>query len=126
MLEEIKELKGRASSPSSRKLCKTNLPSSFTGLGKANKVKDFIVELELNFEAQRARDDDKINIAVTFLKEHALLWWTCYRDENAGVVSNSTWTGFKGILGDCFTLECQDIRDGMALVRLKQTGTFHA
>ena len=126
MQEEIKELKGRASSPSSRKLCKTNLPSSFTGLGKANKVKDFIVELELYFEAQRAREEDKITIAVTFLKEHALLWWTRYRDENAGVVSNLTWAGFKGILSDRFTPEYQDIRDGMALVRLKQTGSLHA
>jgi hypothetical protein len=95
-------------------------------LGKANKVKDFIVELELYFEAQRAREEDKITIAVTFLKEHALLWWTRYRDENAGVVSNLTWTGFKGILSDRFTPEYQEIRDGMALMRLKQTGSLHA
>lgn len=73
MQGEIKELKEKGPSSSSHKLCKTNMPSSFTGIGKAHKVKDFLVELELYFEAQRALDEDKITITVTF-KDHALLW----------------------------------------------------
>jgi hypothetical protein len=64
------------------------MPSSFMGMGKAHKIKDFLVELELYFQAQRAHEGDKITIAVTFLKEHALTWWTQYKGENEGVVEN--------------------------------------
>ena len=124
MQEEIKDLKEKSTSSSSHKLCKTNMPSSFTGVGKAHKVKDFLVELELYFEAQRALEEDKITIAVTFLKDHALLWWTHFRSESPEVVDNLTWPGFKELIGDRFTPEYQDIRDGVALVRLKQTGSL--
>jgi len=72
MQGEVKELKEEGTS-SSHKLCKINMPSSFTGVGKAYKVKDYGVELELYFEAQSALEGDKITIAVTFLKEHAFL-----------------------------------------------------
>lgn len=124
MQGEIKELKEKGTSSSSHKLCKTNMPSSFTGVGKAHKVKDFLVELELYFEAQRALEGDKITIAVTFLKEHALLWWTHFREESPQVMDNLTWPGFKELISDRFTPEYQDIRDGVALVRLKQTGSL--
>ena len=124
MQGEIKDLKERGTSSSSHKLCKTNMPSSFTGVGKAHKVKDFLVELELYFEAQRALEGDKITIAVTFLKDHALFWWTHFRSESPEVVDNLTWPGFKELISDRFTPEYQDIRDGVALVRLKQTGSL--
>lgn len=82
------------------------------------------MELELYFQAQGAAEEDKITIAVTFLKKHALLWWTNFRDENAKAVTNLTWVNFKDLLSKHFTPEYQDIQDGMALVPLKQTGTL--
>lgn len=53
MQEKLKELKEKGPSSSSHKLCKTNMLSSFTGIGKAHKVKDFLVELELYFKLKR-------------------------------------------------------------------------
>jgi hypothetical protein len=28
------------------------------------------------YDVQRPEEDDKVSIAVTFLKDHALQWWT--------------------------------------------------
>jgi len=39
---------------------------------KALKIKDFSEELELYFQAQFAPENNKITIALTFLKKHAL------------------------------------------------------
>jgi len=98
MQGEIKDLKEKGSTPLSHKLCKFNMPSSFTGIGKAHKVKDFLVELELYFEIQRAPEGDTITIAVTFLKDHVLLWWTHFQGESPKVVENLNWTSFKNSL----------------------------
>jgi len=40
------------------------------------------------------------------------------------VVDNLAWPSFKELISDHFTSEYQDIRDGVALVRLKQTGSL--
>lgn len=73
MQGKIKDLKETDTNSSFHKLYKINMPSSFTRVSKAHKVKDFLVELELYFEAQKTLEADKITIAVTFFKDHALL-----------------------------------------------------
>ena len=48
------------------------MPSIFLGLGKARKVKEFLLEMDNYYVVQRPNEDDKVSIAVTFLKNHAL------------------------------------------------------
>ncbi|KAL3701639.1 hypothetical protein R1sor_019661 [Riccia sorocarpa] len=58
-----------------KKRCKPNPPPTpFTGSGKMVKVKDFLVETELYFEAQGASEPEKVQVATTFLKDRAWEW----------------------------------------------------
>ena len=48
------------------------MPSTFSGLGKARKVKEFLLEMDNYYDVQKPKEGDKVSIAVTFLKDHAL------------------------------------------------------
>jgi hypothetical protein len=73
---ELLMTQGTRPSSSTKKLAKVNMPSTFSGLGKARKVKEFLLEIDNYYNVQRPEEDDKVSIAVTFLKDHALQWWT--------------------------------------------------
>jgi len=54
--------------PSSRtkKLAKANMPSILSRLGKASKVKVFVLEMDNYYDVQRPERDNKVSKAVTF------------------------------------------------------------
>jgi hypothetical protein len=70
MIELLMMQRARPSS-STKKLAKVNMPTTFSGLGKARKVKEFLLEMDNYYDVQRPEEDDKDSIAVTFLKDHA-------------------------------------------------------
>ncbi|MGH3053573.1 MAG: hypothetical protein ACRDL7_01175, partial [Gaiellaceae bacterium] len=116
------------SRPSSltKKLAKVNMPSTFSGLGKARKVKEFLLEMDNYYDVQKPEEEDKVSIAVTFLKEHALQWWTSKKEQEPELVANLTWDGFKDMLSERFTPEYQELREGMNLVQMRHTGSLKA
>ena len=124
--KEIAQMRVDGSSKSKRKVVKTVVPESFTGVGRTRKVKDFLLELDLYFEAQDVDEGSKVSNAMAFLKEHALQWWTSYREDNPEAVSNLTWADFKNLLKDRFTPQYQSLRDGVNMIKLKQTGSLKA
>ena len=69
----IKFLMMQCARPSSiKKLAKVNMPSTFSELSKARKVKEFLVEMGNHYDVQRFEKDDKASIAVIFLNNDAL------------------------------------------------------
>jgi hypothetical protein len=62
-----------------KKLAKVNMPSTFLGLGKERRVKKILLEMDNYYDAQKL---DKISMVVTFLKDHALEWWTSKKRKN--------------------------------------------
>ena len=55
-----------------KKLSKLNMPSTYFGLGKAKKVKEFLLEMDKYYNIQKLDEKDKVTIAVTFLKDYGL------------------------------------------------------
>jgi hypothetical protein len=64
-----------------KKSAKVNMPSILSGLGKAKKV-EFLFEMDNSYDVQKLDDEDKVPIAVSFLKDYALQWWTTRRSRN--------------------------------------------
>ena len=119
-------MQGARSSSSTKKLAKVNMPSTFSGLGKARKVKEFLLEMDNYYDVQKPEEGDKVSIAVTFLKDHALQWWTSKKEQEPEMVANLTWVGFKELLVERFTPEYQELREGMNLVQMRHTGSLKA
>jgi hypothetical protein len=115
-------MQGSRPSSSTKKLAKGNMPSTFSGLGKARKVKEFLLEMDNYYDVQKPDEEDKVSIAVTFLKDHALQWWTSKKEQEPKLVANLTWVGFKDMLSERFTPEYQELRESMNLVQMKHTG----
>ena len=65
-------MQGARPSSSTKKLAKVNMPSTFFGLGTARKVKEFLFEMDNYYDVQKSKEGDKVFIAITFLKDHAL------------------------------------------------------
>ncbi|KAL2643126.1 hypothetical protein R1flu_010713 [Riccia fluitans] len=61
-----------------KRMCKPKQPTPFIGTGKAVKVKDFLDELDMYFDMQLAQEEEKVKVAATFLKDHALKWWKAF------------------------------------------------
>ena len=95
---ELLMMQGARPSSSTKKLAKVNMPSTFSGLGKARKVKEFLLEMDNYYDVQKPEEGDKVSIAVTFLKDHALQWWTSKKEQEPEMVANLTWVGFKELL----------------------------
>src|ERR1700738_1744885 len=123
---ELLMMQGTRPSSSTKKLAKVNMPSTFSGLGKARKVKEFLLEMDNYYDVQRPDEDDKVSIAVTFLKDHALQWWTSKKEQEPEVAASLTWIGFKELLVDRFAPEYQELREGMNLVQMRHTGSLKA
>lgn len=119
-------MQGPRPSSSTKKLAKVNMPSTFSGLGKARKVKEFLLEMDNYYDVQKPDEEDKVSIAVTFLKDHALQWWTSKKEQEPELVANLTWVGFKDMLSERFTPEYQELREGMNLVQMRHTGSLKA
>ena len=97
------------------------MPSNFSGLGKARKVKEFLLELNKYYDVQKPEEGDKVAIAITFLKDYALQWWTSKKEKEPEMVASLTWIGFKE-----FMLEYQELREGMNLVQMRHTESLEA
>jgi hypothetical protein len=111
---------------STKKLAKVNMPSTFSRLGKAKNVKEILLEIDNYYDVQRPEEDDKVSIAVTFLIDHALQWWTSKNEQEPELATNLTWVGFKEWLVNRFMLEYQELREGMNLVQMRHTWSFKA
>jgi hypothetical protein len=48
------------------------MPSMLLGLGKASKVKEFVLEIDNYYDVQRLKRDNKVSKAVTFFIVHGL------------------------------------------------------
>ena len=59
---------------STKKLAKVNMPSSFFGLEKARKLKEFLLQMDNYYDVQKPKEGDKVSIAVIFFKDCALQW----------------------------------------------------
>jgi hypothetical protein len=53
-------------------------------------VKEFLLEMDNYYDAQKWDDEDKVSIVVTFLKDHALQWWTSKKEQQPELVANLT------------------------------------
>jgi c-di-AMP phosphodiesterase-like protein len=63
------------------------MPSMLLGLGKANKVKKLVLEMDNYYDVQRPERDTKVSKAVTFVIDHVLEWWTSknvYESQSGG------------------------------------------
>ena len=69
-------MQGVRSSSSTKKLAMVNMPKTFSRLGKARNLKWFVLKINNYYDVQRPKVDDKVTIAVIFLKNHALEEWT--------------------------------------------------
>ena len=123
---ELLMMQGARPSSSTKKLAKVNMPSTFSGLGKARKVKDFLLEMDNYYDGQKPKEGDKVSIAVTFLKDHALHWWTSKKEQESEMVASLTWVGFKEVLFERFMPEYQELHEGMNLVQMRHTGSLKA
>ena len=112
--------------PSIKKLAKVNMPSNFFGLGNARKVKEFLFETDNYYDVQEPEEEDKVSIAVTFLKEHALWWWISKKEQEPEMVASLTWIGFKELLVERFMLKYPKLREAMNLVQMRHTGSLKA
>ena len=119
-------MQGARPSSSTKKLAKVNMPNNFSGLGKARKVKEFLLEMNNYYDVQKPKEEGKVSIAVTFLKDHALQWWTSKKEQELEMVASLTWVGFKELIVERFTLEYQELHEGMNLVQMRHTGSFRA
>ncbi|KAL2632608.1 hypothetical protein R1flu_004087 [Riccia fluitans] len=111
-------------SASTKRLCKPEQPTPFTGTGKGPKVKEFLVELDMYIDAQRASEEDKVMVAVTFLKESALIWWQGYRKKFLGETEDMSWKAWKEALLQRNMVEYQELQDIVELVGFKQMGSI--
>ena len=77
---ELLMMQGIQPSSSTKKLAKVKMPSTFLGLGKARKVKEILLEMDNYYDVQKPKEGDKVSIAVSFLKDYALQWWTSKKE----------------------------------------------
>ena len=119
-------MQGARPSPSTKKLAKVNMPSTFPRLGKARRVKEFLLEMDNYYDVQKPEEGDKVSIAVTFLEDHALQWWTSKKEQEPEMVANLTWVGFKELLIERFALEYQKLCEGINLVQMRHIGSLKA
>jgi hypothetical protein len=82
--------------------------------------------MENYYDVQRPEEDNKVSIAVTFLKDHALQWWTSKKKQEPELAANLTWVGFKELFVDRFTPEYQELREGLNFVQMRHTGSLKA
>jgi hypothetical protein len=107
-------------------LLEVNMPSILLGLGKASKVKEFVLEMDTYYDVQRPERDNKVSKAVTFVIDHVLEWWTSKNAYEPKVVASLNWVGFMELLVERFTPVYQQLCERMNLVQMKLTGPLKA
>jgi hypothetical protein len=101
-------------------------PNPFTGSGDYT-AQEFVEEMDQYFLESETNDKRKLKMTVINLREHALTWWTWLKEDMGEDAANSlTWPEFKNLLLNRFDEEYGKLRDGITLLRLKQTGTLKA
>jgi hypothetical protein len=69
-------MQGVRPSSSTKKLANVNMPSMLLGLGKASKVKEFVLEMDNYYDVQRLKRNNKVPKEVIFFIVHEHEWWT--------------------------------------------------
>ena len=101
-------------------------PNPFTGSGDYT-AQEFLEEMDQYFLESGTNENRKLKMTVTNLREHALTWWTWLKEDMGEDAANTlTWPEFKNLLLNRFDEEYGKLRDGITLLRLKQTGTLKA
>lgn len=101
-------------------------PNPFTGSGDYT-AQEFVEEMDKYFLESGTNDNRKLKMTVINLREHALTWWTWLKEDMGEEAANTlTWPEFKNLLLNRFDEEYGKLRDGITLLRLKQTGTLRA
>ena len=59
-------------SSSTKKLVKLIISCTFFEFGKARKVKEFLLKMDNYYDIQKPNEDNKVSLAMTFLKNHVL------------------------------------------------------
>ena len=77
------------------------------------------MEKDNYYNVHKPKEDDKVSIAVAFLKDHALQWWTSQNEQELEVALNLTWIDFKKLLVDRFMPEYQVLWKKMNLVQMR-------
>ncbi|XP_070004722.1 uncharacterized protein [Nicotiana sylvestris] len=101
-------------------------PPVFKGVCDAQEVENFLWDLENYFKHGKVRDDEaKINTAVLYLSETAMLWWRRkMADVDKGLGTISTWDQFKVELKRQFFPNNVLYETRRKLRELKQTGSI--
>jgi CRISPR/Cas system-associated endonuclease Cas3-HD len=60
------------------------------------------LEIDNYYNVQKLDDEDKVSIVITFLKDHALQWWTSKKKQESELVANLTWVIFQELLNNMF------------------------
>ncbi|KAL3692137.1 hypothetical protein R1sor_005788 [Riccia sorocarpa] len=98
-------------------------PTPFAGTSKGPKVKDFLREVDTYFRITKTVEEEKTEVAGTYLIEDALVWWTTFQESHPEEWAALTWKEWKDMLILRFTVEYHEMRERVELNRLKQKGS---
>jgi len=70
------------------------MPNIILGFGHAITIKKYVLEIDNYYDVQRPKGHNKVSKAVSFLKDHALKWWTSKKTQHPKVQANLTSIGF--------------------------------
>ena len=73
-----------------------------------------------------AKMDENVAIAINFSEDHWLEWGISRNMQEHQVVASLIWVGFKELLVERFTKDCQELRKDMNLVQMRHTWRFKA
>jgi hypothetical protein len=91
------------------------MPNTFFALGKARKVKIFLLNFDNYYDVQSPKVDNKVAIMVKFLKNHVLECWTYKNVQEPTVVENLTWVAVKELFIKRFIAKHKELCFGTEL-----------
>src|SRR5581483_9664686 len=68
------------------------LPQPETFVGNTTKVTNWLLQMELYFDAIEPSDQQRVKYAAMLLKDNALVWWMAMKQENT---QPRSWSTFK-------------------------------
>ena len=80
------------------------MPSTFSGFGRAIKVKICVLE-----NGQRIEVDDQFITAVTLLKDHTLQWWISKNAQGHEWMATLIWVGYNELFVVKLALKYQEL-----------------
>jgi hypothetical protein len=113
-LRKAHKEKGVRPSREPTKSMKTWMLDPFIGKEtKAKNVKQWVLQVEPYFESQVINKDvDQFRLARSFLRDHALEWWTTLKDVDPNQMGILPCNAFKAKLNERFTPHNQIFKDG--------------